>query len=181
MAEISREIAPWRLSLNLTDDKSTLVQVMAWCRQATRHYLNQCWPRSMSPYDITRPQWVNINHLAFSQQSCCFLKFPLTWFNHIPHKIIQILMTCVISYHFLQYQHHKWPSLSVTGCCPHCHGNGLTNGPRSTAAVWSETERAHHPWDQQTRTWSADEARDEEEWRVPVSGGFFDGSFSFIN
>ena len=41
------------------DDKSTLVQVMAWCRQATSHYLSQCWPRSMSPYGITRPQWVN--------------------------------------------------------------------------------------------------------------------------
>ena len=48
-----------RMSLNLTDDKSTLVQVMAWCRQATSHYLNQCWPRSMSPYVVTRPQWVN--------------------------------------------------------------------------------------------------------------------------
>ena len=47
------------ISLNLTD-KSTLVQVMAWCRQATSHYLNQCWPRSMSPYGITRPQWVNV-------------------------------------------------------------------------------------------------------------------------
>ena len=46
-----------------TDDKSTLVQVMAWCQQATSHYLNQCWPRSMSPYGDTRPQWVNISHL----------------------------------------------------------------------------------------------------------------------
>ena len=27
-------------------DKSTLVQVMAWCRQATCHYLSQCWTRS---------------------------------------------------------------------------------------------------------------------------------------
>ena len=26
--------------LNLTEDKSTLVQVMAWCRQATGHYLS---------------------------------------------------------------------------------------------------------------------------------------------
>ena len=43
---------------DLTDDKSTLVQVMAWCRQATSHYLSQCWPRSVSPYGITRPQWV---------------------------------------------------------------------------------------------------------------------------
>ena len=33
---------------------------MAWCHQATSHYLNQCWPRSMSPYGITRPQWVNV-------------------------------------------------------------------------------------------------------------------------
>ena len=38
-----------------TDNKSTLVQVMAWCRQATSHYLSQCWPRSLSPYDVTRP------------------------------------------------------------------------------------------------------------------------------
>ena len=32
---------------------------MAWCRQATSHYLSQCWPRSMSPYDVTRQQRVN--------------------------------------------------------------------------------------------------------------------------
>ena len=31
---------------------------MAWCRQATSHYLSQCWPRSLSPYGVTRPQWV---------------------------------------------------------------------------------------------------------------------------
>ena len=47
---------PW----DLTDDKSTLVQVMAWCRQATSHYLSQCWPSSMSPYGVTRPQCVLI-------------------------------------------------------------------------------------------------------------------------
>ena len=50
---------PW----DLTDDKSTLVQVMAWCHQATSHYLSQCWPSSMSPYGITRPQWVKWNNL----------------------------------------------------------------------------------------------------------------------
>ena len=43
---------------DLTDDRSTLVQVMAWCRQATSHYMNQCWPRSQMPYGVTRPQWV---------------------------------------------------------------------------------------------------------------------------
>ena len=30
----------------------------AWCHQATSHYLSKCWPRSMSPYGVTRPQWV---------------------------------------------------------------------------------------------------------------------------
>ena len=41
-----------------TDDMSTLVQVMAWYRQATNHYLSQCWPSSMSQYGVTKPQWV---------------------------------------------------------------------------------------------------------------------------
>ena len=43
---------------DLTDDKSTLIQIMAWCRYTTSHYLSQCWPSSMSPYGVTRPQWV---------------------------------------------------------------------------------------------------------------------------
>ena len=56
---ISYEISLRWMPLDLTDDKSTLVQVMAWCRQATSHYLSQCWPRSMSPNGVTRLQWVN--------------------------------------------------------------------------------------------------------------------------
>ena len=55
---ISSETALKWMPLDLTDDKSTLVQVMAMCHQATRHYLNQCWPRFVLPYGITRAQWV---------------------------------------------------------------------------------------------------------------------------
>ena len=40
---------------DLTNNKSTLVQVMAWCHQAASHYLNQCWPRSPMLYGITSP------------------------------------------------------------------------------------------------------------------------------
>ena len=43
----SHEIALWWMAQNTCDDKSTLAQVMAWCHQATSHYLNQCWPRYM--------------------------------------------------------------------------------------------------------------------------------------
>ena len=57
--DIAHEISSRWMSLDFTDDKSTLVQVMAWCRQATSHYLNQCWPRSLAPYGVTRPQWIN--------------------------------------------------------------------------------------------------------------------------
>ena len=42
---------------NLTDDKSTLLQLMTWYRQSASHYLNQCWPRFMSPNGVTWPQY----------------------------------------------------------------------------------------------------------------------------
>ena len=57
--DISCEIALIYMSRDFTDDQSTLVQVMDWCHQATSHYLSQCWPTSLSPYGVTRPQWVN--------------------------------------------------------------------------------------------------------------------------
>ena len=56
------EIATRWMPQHFTDHKSTLVQVMTWCRQATSHYLNQCWHRSMSPYGAIRPQWFNIHY-----------------------------------------------------------------------------------------------------------------------
>ena len=49
----------WWLPQELTDDKSTLVQVMAWCRQATSYYLSQCWLSPLSPHGVARPQWFN--------------------------------------------------------------------------------------------------------------------------
>ena len=53
------EVAPRHMPRNLTDEKSTLVQVMAWYRKGTSHYQGQCGPRSMLPYSFTRPQCVN--------------------------------------------------------------------------------------------------------------------------
>ena len=60
---ISSEVPIRETSLVRTNDKPTLVQVMAWCRQATSHYLSQCWPRFVSPYGVTRPQWVTHNEI----------------------------------------------------------------------------------------------------------------------
>ena len=57
---ISSEIGCRWMPLHLTDDKSTLIQIMDWCRQTTSHYLNQCWPSFMSLYGVTRPNVVAI-------------------------------------------------------------------------------------------------------------------------
>ena len=43
------------MSLDLTDNKSTMNQVMAWCHHATSHYLSQCSHKSMSPHGVTWP------------------------------------------------------------------------------------------------------------------------------
>ena len=56
----SCKIALRWMPLDLPYDKSTLVQVMAWCRQTTSHCLSQCWPGFISPHGVTRPQWVKI-------------------------------------------------------------------------------------------------------------------------
>ena len=65
------------MSQNLTNEKSALVQVMAWCRQAPSHYLSQCWFSSISPYSLTRPQWVNCP--ATKQGSKAPHIFPVNW------------------------------------------------------------------------------------------------------
>ena len=59
------------MPLNTLDEKSTSVQVMAWCRQATSHFLSQCWPRSTSPYSIARSLWID----PLSLLAICFCYF----------------------------------------------------------------------------------------------------------
>ena len=46
------------MPLDTFNDKSILVQVTTWCHQPTSHYLLKCRPRFISPYVVSRPQWV---------------------------------------------------------------------------------------------------------------------------
>ena len=94
---ISFELALRWMSLDLTDDKSTLVQVMAWCHQATSHCLNQCWPRFPTPYGVTRPQWVNTlrprqnsPHLAYDIFKHSFMNEKFWIFIQISLKFVPI-------------------------------------------------------------------------------------------
>ena len=61
---ISCEIATRWMPQNTFDAKSTLVQEMAQCHQATSHYLRQYWLRSTLTYGVTRPHWVNLTAMV---------------------------------------------------------------------------------------------------------------------
>ena len=53
------EIALGWIPQNLTDDKSTLVHVLAWCHQATVQWPSQCLPIHMSPNGVIMSQCGN--------------------------------------------------------------------------------------------------------------------------
>ena len=57
-------LVTWALTVQLLADKCHMTSRMSsqhWlrCRQATSHYLNQCWSRRTSPCGVNSPQWVN--------------------------------------------------------------------------------------------------------------------------
>ena len=89
---------------NLTND-----EVMAWCHQATSHYLGQYWIRSVSPYGITRSQWVNLMYIhAYDLQKNVEEDFKLTY-----PDIIHMGMAVVIIKNVF--------SLSPKGCVQNNH------------------------------------------------------------
>ena len=111
----SRKNAIRWMPQNCTDGKSTLVQVMAWCHQATSHYLSWCWPRYMSPYGVNRLQW--FNHLCkkhFLAFNFCPVYFTIIffrlWFNSllptdiIWHEASWSTLVQVMAYHMLKYE-----------------------------------------------------------------------------
>ena len=60
------------ISLDLNDKKSTLVQVMDWCRQTASHYLSQCWPSYMSPYVRGIHRWIPLTKASDAKLWCFF-------------------------------------------------------------------------------------------------------------
>ena len=109
---ISCEIALLWMSMDFTDDQSTLVQVMAWCCQATSHYLSQCLPRYLSPYGVTRPQWfdprefqlrIEINIFQCLEKIFCvqFQRYSLKFHT-------KYLIPTLEDMHFIQNKNFIW-------------------------------------------------------------------------
>ena len=93
------------MSLELTNDKSTMVPVMAWCHQAPSHHLNQCRPSPKmlmsqkdtpacpgTPPDIVRLTGLTILYIAAWKNNVQFQKLIilLHFMNKILHPIIKI-------------------------------------------------------------------------------------------
>ena len=89
----THEIVLWWIQQNLID-KSTMVQEMAGCHQATSHYLSQC----MLLYGITRPQRVKL-----LIETWVLLQFSIVH----PHQLIRGL---VMPYAILELGQHWVPS-----------------------------------------------------------------------
>ena len=91
------DIALTWMSLDLTDDKSTLSQIMAWCHQVPSHYLSQCWLSSMLQYGVTRPQWFKYHGTAHSYtKQTTFQTTKMFWVT--PYNILfkrKKFMTCL--------------------------------------------------------------------------------------
>ena len=88
------------------DEKSALVQVMAWCR----HFLKHNWPRFMSPYGVTHDELMDpitvLNPFYPSKHSICQKHNPpdiccmgpiiaLSGADTLCHRFIEPLYLCV--------------------------------------------------------------------------------------
>ena len=95
------------------NDKSTLVEVMVWCYQATSHYLSPCWTGSMLPYGFTKPQWFNN---------------PLDIVIKMPFQYTYTL------YHLTT---HRKPHWHETNVWPFYLHNGISYAGRTANSYWN--------------------------------------------
>ena len=104
---ISCEIDIRWLSQDLADVKSPLVQVMAWCHPARRHYLNQCWPSSTMPYGATRPHWLNVH----SWWCHCAWIGEVLIIHYGCHSKSRHCFQCI----HMNFEYERWPGLRHLG------------------------------------------------------------------
>ena len=88
---------------------------MAWCRQATIYCLSQCWPRSMSPYGITRPQWVK----ELAKVHCWLEQLVMV------HTIAPVWQTLCRTGHGISLVYPEYSDFSTRIINPFHLGNGI--------------------------------------------------------
>ena len=97
---------------------------MAWCRQAASHYLSQCCPRSLSPYGVTRPQWV---------KCCVWYQIVMQmWISRIPGHSNHFLFFMISRSQRLVFEPLRAPRMSAV-----VHNNcNVTDFVRQTSSIY---------------------------------------------
>ena len=150
----SCKTALWWMPLDLTDDKSTMAQVMAWCHQTTSHYLSHCWPRSTLPYDVARLQWVKkfMCYTISNLQNLSLISSRFQWISGIPYVICQTLLGTSPCYlkkkktalFFMWVRSRTWVCL-VTWFCHHLIAKP-GNKDKCTFVTWPMSCRECFPY-----------------------------------
>ena len=92
----THEIALRRMPQSLTNDKSTLAQVMTWNHEAPSHSWANVDP-DLSPYGVTRPQWINMWFIMFIKTEVAIMKSPFHQRTvHVQTLIVNIITHPVI-------------------------------------------------------------------------------------
>ena len=94
----------WML-LDYTYDQWTLFYVMTWCCQTTSHNLIHWWPRYLSPYGVTKPEWVNWCYcISFHHSIIVFCNISWIWTEY-ENKFKYIQCWCTHNYFYIIYIH----------------------------------------------------------------------------
>ena len=104
----------------LINDKSALVEIMAWCWQATRHYLNRCRARCVMPFGFTKPLMLTLkgsrNSSAEDYTHALLFGSHFTKQEYSFLEIVVIIWICIcISCHSLILKYHTADELVLTG------------------------------------------------------------------
>ena len=101
------------MSQDFADEKSTSVQVMAWCHQAPSHYLSLCWYIFMTPYCVTRPQW--LAHPCMDQDS-----------GNTKHENFKsIFLTEILRIFIFSFTANKRASTEILAWCQICNDDSI--------------------------------------------------------
>ena len=111
---ITYEIALMSMSQDLTDHKSTLVQVMAWCHKATNHWMNKFWPRLC--------HWTTGVDLVSNNYRSCgvswwgqFSVLILSWCQSVQSTIISLFIFQAYEWNYYMIHRINGTFLYVTG------------------------------------------------------------------
>ena len=105
------------LSMGLSDETSILVQIMVWCRQATRHHLSQYWSRSIYPCSTTRPQWVNRSRKDYELFPANQIGISLQWRHNGRDSVSNRQPNNCLLYRLFRRRSKKTSKLRATGLC----------------------------------------------------------------